>query len=160
MIRLIIAAIGVFLIWLLFFSGVRKKTKLMLGFAALFLVAFSIWLEGYLKTPREGLIAVQEVSSCGVSASHSYRSNYNIDYCLENHSNEANVRRIELRFVAQDCDQQGCIEKDSATKDRDVNIAAGQSQQLRDNLAFDSIQDHTSKLDWKLEIISVKAKRQ
>ena len=158
MIRLVIVAIGVFLVWLLFFSGAQKKSKLLLGFSALLLVGLSIWFEGFLKLPREGVIELQQISSCGITAKHSYRSNYEIEYCLKNASLGANVERIELRFVAEDCRQQPCIEKASVVKQRAVNIVAGESQYLSDNLAFDSIRDYPGELDWKIEVISVKAR--
>lgn len=158
MIRLIIVGIGVFLIWLLFFSGAPKKSKILLGFSAVFLVGFAIWFEGYLKTPREGVIEAQQLSSCGISATHSYRSNYNISYCLENGSKAATVKRIELRFIASDCLQQPCIERATAVKQREVSIAAGESQQLSDDLAFNAIKDHTVALQWTLEVVSVRAR--
>ena len=157
MIRLIILAIGLFLLWLLFLSKFSKQHKIIYSASAITLLAVGVWFEGYGETPRFGLISNDQIVVCAATAEHSYRSNYNLSFCLQNESGFATAKRVELRFVAQDCNVDPCIELDAAIKQLGIDIAPGQQIQRTENLAFNALERLDLNLSWKIEVLSIKA---
>ena len=115
MIRLIILALGVFLIWMLFYSGFSKQRRIIVSVVAMVVGILGLWLEQRGETPRSGRMPVSELVSCGVSGKHSYRTNFDIEFCLENKSERATVKRVGLRFVAKQCIRGECSDVQEIT---------------------------------------------
>ncbi|MFT7527685.1 MAG: hypothetical protein ACI9LY_002844 [Arenicella sp.] len=159
MIRIIILAIGVFVLWVLFFSPFSKQQKIVIGACAACILAMGLWYESHGKTPKSGLIGVSEIVSCGASGEFSYRSNYNVDICLKNKSAVAAVQRIGLRVVAQRCENSNCSEVDAVAKEISLPIGPLQEVQTIQNLSLDKLDPDIPNLSWTVEITSVRATR-
>ena len=157
MIRLIIFLIGAVLLWILFASGFNKRLKIILSLSLLVILITGVWYENYGETPRSDLITTEQIVSCGVSAKHSYRSDYKINYCLKNNSKVATTKRLELRFVAYDCLVQPCKEIESVIKEGNFEIAPEQKIKTEVSLAFDSLSLNQDNIEWKVDVVSVKA---
>lgn len=152
MVRLIIAAIGVFLIWVLFLSKFTKQTKLMIALAAIVLSVVAIWFESSLGTPRDDLIAANQVVDCGVSAELSYRTTYDLDLCIENQSATAGVTRLAFEVIAVSCQSQSeCQEQQRVAREVAMDIAPQSRTQVQQSLNFDQIDPAASDLQWRLE---------
>ena len=159
MIRIIILAIGVFLLWVLFLSPFSKRQKIVIGACAACVLALGLWYESHGKTPKSGLIKVSEIVSCGASGEYSYRSNYNVDICLQNNSTIATVQRIGLRVSARSCENSNCIELDAVDKEISLQISPQQKVHTIQNLPFDKLDAQTPNLSWIVETTSVRATR-
>lgn len=159
MIRIIILAIGVFVLWVLFFSPFSKQQKIVIGACAACILAIGLWYESHGKTPKSGLVGLSEIVSCGASGEFSYRSNYNVDICLQNQSIVAAVQRIGLRVVVQRCENSNCSEVDAVVKEISLPIGPLQEVQTIQNLSFDKLDPDTPNLSWIVEITSVRATR-
>jgi len=157
MIRLIIFLIGALLLWILFISGFNKRLKIILSLSLLLMLFAGIWYENYGDTPRHGLISKDQIISCGVTGKHSYRSDYRINFCLQNNSKNASSNRMELRFIAINCSVEPCIVIESVIKDLYFEIQPEQQYKGVVSLAFDSILQEHDKIKWMIEVESVKA---
>ncbi|MEM7358021.1 MAG: hypothetical protein AAF431_02870 [Pseudomonadota bacterium] len=159
MIRIIVLAIGLFVIWMLFFSDFPRKRKIDFTLLALFLVVGGLWLEGRGSTPRMGLIEVEEVVSCGATGERSYLTNFNVDHCLQNNSTSASVKRLGLKFSALACADGECTELESVEKDLQIEIAPQETINNTENIAFNKVPKDAENLSWEVEVVSVKATR-
>lgn len=160
MIRLIIAVIGVFVIWALFFSGFDRQRKIIITLSAVVLVMLGLILDSWGKSPRSNIIQVDEVSVCGVTARSTYRTNFNLEVCLKNNADRGTVKRIALVVSVSDCSQGGlCKELQNVTRDFPIDIASGDKLVVEQNLAFDKVSADNSSLQWTVEPVSVKAVR-
>ena len=159
MIRIIILVIGVFVLWVLFFSPFSKQQKIVIGACAACILAIGLWYESHGKTPKSGLIGVSEIVSCGASGGFSYRSNYNVDICLQNNSAVATVQRIGLRVAVLSCENSNCSEMDAVNKEISLQIGPKQRVQTIQNLSFDKLDPETPNLSWIVETTSVRATR-
>ena len=159
MIRIIILVIGVFLLWVLFLSPFSKQRKIVIGVCAACIVAIGLWYEGNGKTPKSGLISVAEIASCGASGEFSYRSNYNVDICLQNNSAVATVQRIGLRVSVLSCENSSCTEVNALDKEISLQIGPQQRVQTKQNISFEKLDGQLPNLTWIVEPTSVKATR-
>ena len=159
MIRLLILLLGLFVLWVLFYSGLRKQQKIIISLTVVLLAGAGAWFEGYGETPRFGLIQPEQVVVCGVSGQHSYRTNYQIQFCLENMADDAIVARLELRFIALDCgDGDGdCQQVDFVDKQLNIELLPQQKTESTENLAFNKINPDTPTLTWMVDVLGVKA---
>ena len=157
MIRLIIFFIGAVLLWILFLSGMSKRLKIILSLSMITILIAGVWYDNYGETPRNGLLATEQIVSCGVTAEHSYRSDYKIRFCLMNKSKVATSKRLELRFVAFDCSSQPCKKIESVIKEVNFEIAPEQQVKSEASLAFDLLLPNQYNIEWKVEVVSVKA---
>ncbi len=157
MIRLIIFLIGAVLLWILFASSMNKRLKIILSLSLVVILIAGVWYENYGEMPRNGLVTTEQVVSCGVTAKHSYRSDYKINYCLKSNSKTATTKRLELRFIALDCSSQPCKEIESVIKEVNFEIAPQQKINKDVSLAFDSVSQNQQHLEWEVEVVSVKA---
>lgn len=157
MIRLIIFAIGLFLLWLLFASGFSKRNKIIFTVVALTLAIVGAIVEGFGETPRFGMIQNEQIVVCGVQAEYSYRSNYNITFCLKNTASTATTQRVTLRFAARDCTDEPCRELDAVEKQLGLVIAPGEQLQRVENLAFDKLNPQAADISWQVVVLKVKA---
>lgn len=158
MIRLIIIAIAIFLIWVLFFSGFEKRRKIIISVIAVLICVAGMGWESFSKKPRSHLIATEQVVSCGVQAEHSYRSNYDLQICIENTASKGHVKRIDMTVNAQQCGNNAdCEVLESVTRSLSVDIAPQSSTTLQENLSFKSVDKNATGLQWGIEVLAVKA---
>jgi hypothetical protein len=159
MIRIIILVIGVLILWVLFFSPFSKQQKIVISACAGLILAIGLWYESHGKTPKSDLISVSEIVSCGASGEFSYRSNYNVDLCLQNNSVVATVQRIGLRVSVLSCENSNCSEIDAVDKEIRVHIKPQQEVQMTQNLSFDKLDPEIPYLNWMVQITSARATR-
>jgi len=159
MIRIVILAIGIFILWVLFISGWARKKKVIVSLLSFTVLVAGLWWESHGKTPKSGLVELSEVVSCGSSGEHSYRSNYNIQYCLQNNSSSATLRRIGIRVSALECVNGNCKELESVTKELTVAIAPGEQANASVSLPFDDLAEGRQDLSWVVEPVFVRATR-
>jgi len=161
MIRLIIIAIGLFIIWVLFFSGFEKRRKIILAIVAVVLLIAGLILDGWGKNPRSNIVNINELSVCGVTAQHSYRSNFNLEICLQNNSNTGAVKRVALVISAADCSAgELCTELQNVTRDFPIDLASDTKLVVEQNLAFDKVSPDNKTVKWSVQPVSVKAVRE
>lgn len=158
MIRLIILALGVFVIWVLFVSEFDRRRKVLITIAAVFVAALGLWFGQASQAPRTGIVSTADIVTCGVNVSHSYRSNFDIDFCLENRSADGTVKRLGLEFQASSCIQPECEKVQSVTKEIPVDIAPGTRLQRVENLRFDAV-DPQADVIWSVQPVLIKAVR-
>ena len=158
MIRLIIIFLGLLLIWLLFFSGFNKQRKILFSAFIVLFAGLGIWYEQSGKTPRANLVETGQVFSCGVSAQHSYRTNYDIEFCLQNNS-DYELARVGLDFMVSKCLNGNCTEVQAVHKEFPVKLLAGQQAKLTENLNFDQVSETDTGLVWTSVTKTVKARR-
>ena len=157
MIRILIGAAVVLVVWILLFSGLSKTRKRGCIVALGLFVLAGLWFEGYSKTPRAGRIQDTDIVACGIKAKRSYRDNFDIEYCFKNQSTTAVVKRMNLRFSVMLCKQADCDLKQTVDRDHVVDIDIGETVWMKDNLAFASVRDAQGDLQWKVDVLSVKA---
>lgn len=158
MIRLIILALGVFLIWLLFVSSFDRRRKIAISVVVLILAVLAVWFEGRGETPTTGRIQSTDIVVCGVSASHSYRTNFDIEFCLQNNSVEATAKRIRMAFIAERCaTSTECIEVEKVNKEFAIELPPGLSKNQTENLNFKAVDSLDQSLSWRVEVEQVKA---
>lgn len=157
MIRLIILALGTFLIWMLFFSGFSKQRRIVVSVLAIVVSAAGLWLEQRGETPRGGRMLTTELVSCGVSGKHSYRTNFDIEFCLENQSARATVKRVGLKFVAKQCIRGECREVQSISKELSLDLAPAERSTQTENINFSMIDPLDKSVVWSVQTDSVKA---
>ena len=157
MIRIIIALIGLFLVWLWVASGFARAAKLVISGIAVIASLFLIGLEVYNNKPRVGLVANEEVSNCGLSVQHSYRSDYKVAVCFAN-KGEHTIRRLRFGITASQCDPLGnCIKLETTERDIPLVWDPGFEQKLNETLRFENVIPSAPDVQWSAEEISVKA---
>lgn len=144
---------------MLFFSDFPKKRKITYAVLAMVLAVTGLWLEGRGNTPRMGLIEVAEVVSCGATAQHSYLTNYNISYCLQNNSSDATVKRLGLRFTATNCIGDQCTELETVERELQLEIGPQATANATENISFERVEKEISDINWSVDVVSVKATR-
>ena len=136
MVRLLIPLVAIVLIWLLFFSSFSKRIRIIATAALIVITVFGLWLDTNGRAINTSRIQASEVESCGVSGAFSYRTNFNLDLCLQNNSAHATVKRLELNIEALDCESGTCEVADSRTEVINITIASGQRVQHVENVSF------------------------
>ena len=159
MIRLVLLALAVFLSWVLFVSEFNKRQKITICVIAVMVTIFALWFEQSGQTPKDDLIAVSEIVDCGVRAEHSYRTNFDIEFCITNIAAQATAIRISIDFSALDCESGDCVEFQTVNKVVRVTLAPGESTTLTESLDFDQVDESVENIVWSTKIISVKALR-
>lgn len=159
MVRVIILLVLLFVIWTLYASGFDKARKIRISIAAVLLCAIAFWFDGYDKRDVDNLVELTQVSSCGLNAEFSYRSNFDFTICVENKADKGTLSRLHLALIAQDCNQQACTELQRVERNILVDIAPASRVQLAENLSFDKVDPELSSLSWEIEILAVKAHR-
>lgn len=159
MIRLLLAVVIVLILWLLFFSSLRKRIRILVSGALLALVIIALYIENDANTAKTKNAKIEDVVSCGTKAKQTYRTNYDVIHCVRNTSARATIRRISLTTRVVVCPEGECKEIDSQEKTVSVNIAPNSEQEIVTNLAFDEAaalsQDHQKALVWTTDITQV-----
>lgn len=160
MVRLLIVVIGLFLLWVLFFSSFTKRRKIIITVIAVIMSAIGVWLESNTGMPRSGLLSNADVTSCGVTAVHSYRSNYDLTLCLRNSASDGQVKQLGLLITAQSCSApNNCMTLESVYRDVRIDIAPNSEVIVKQNLTFDDVDPALSGQVWSAQVESVKAVR-
>lgn len=160
MIRLIIIALGLFIIWVLFLSNFEKRRKIIMAIAAVIVLIAGLVFDGWGKKPRSNVVNIDQVAVCGVTAKHSYRSNFDLEICLQNNASEGTVKRIALVVSAADCPANGlCTELQNVTRDFPIELASGNKIMVAQNLSFDQVKPDSQSVQWSVSPVSVKAVR-
>jgi len=158
MIRLIVAVIGLFIIWVLFFSHFTKTQKILIVFFATLISVVGIWYENASDKPKHNIVQLNEVTNCGVSATHTYRSNFDINLCLQNESKKGHIKRIELAIIAEQCSQLNeCVELQRVIRDLSISVLPNSSKKLTENLSFNQVDKDQGNIQWRFETQFVKA---
>ncbi|RBP47098.1 hypothetical protein [Arenicella xantha] len=158
MIRVVIVLLVLFLIWVLFLSNLTKKHKIILTVITLILAAAGAWYDGATRSAKVGLISPSELLVCGITAQHTYRSNYDIAICLENTHASATLNRVGYAVTVSQCES-GAECKQLMRLERDVlfSLAPETTGEVVQNLDFKGLNSSLEGLSWQAEIISVKA---
>jgi len=160
MIRLLIIAIGILLLWVLFVSNFKKSIKIILTICVLVIFGVGIWVEQADKVLKSNIIDATEIIDCGVSAKHSYRTNYDVDFCLRNDSLIGVAKQINLDFIALRCVNGECSEIQKVNQDVLLSLEAKSSDWLTENVDFDKVSqvpENGATLLWSIDVQSVKA---
>lgn len=162
MIRLIILILFLILLWLLLASGFERRRKIILSLLLIGVVVGAFLLDGYDKRELTNLVAESQVQSCGVTAKHSYLTNYDLQLCVQNLSEKGSLSRLQMAIVAKKCvrkDEPECLELDRVIRDIPVKIPPKSERQLLQNLSFENVDKNDEGVQWSLEILSSKATR-
>jgi len=166
MIRLIIIIVLLFLIWVLFVSDFTKQRKIVLAVLAVLLCGLGVWLDGYGDNPKEGVVDRQNLVSCGVTAKHSYRSNFDISVCFSNSAERGTIKRVRFAVIAEKCSSPNeCVQLDRVERDVPFVLASQNTGNLVQNLSFRNVEPQeandskNSQIRWSAEVMQVKATR-
>ena len=159
MIRLIIVLVFLFLVWVLYVSGFEKPRKIRISIIALVLCAIGFWFDGYDKRQVRNFVDINDVASCGVSAKHSYRTNFDLAICVQNNAEKGTISRLNIAVIASQCEAQTCIQLQRVERSTLVNIPSNAMVTLEQNLAFDDVSPVLTGLQWSFEVLETKALR-
>lgn len=162
MIRLVILILFIILLWLLVASGFERRKKMVLGALLIILSIVGFLYEGYDKRELPNLVDQSQVQSCGVTAKHSYRSNFDLNLCIQNLAEKGTISRLKMAIVAKKCSSssaQSCLEIDRVVRDIPVRILPKSEVSLLQNLSFKNVEPVTKDVQWSLEVIDTKARR-
>ena len=159
MVRVIIFLLLVFIVWVLYASGFEKPRKIRISIIAVLLCVIAFWFDGYDKREFTNLVELNSVTSCGIDAEFSYRTNFDFDICIENKADKGTLTRLHLAIVAQDCSQSECVDLQRVERNVLVDVAPGSKLKLTQNLSFDKVDLQSTSLNWAVEVLAVKAHR-
>lgn len=157
MIRLILLPLAVFLSWVLFVSEFDKRKKIIISVVALVVTIFAMWFEQSGQVPKDDLLTVQDIVDCGVQAEHSYRTNYDVEFCLTNTGARATATRINVDFLALSCEEGDCTEIQAVNREVRLSLAPGESATMSENLDFNQLSEANENHVWSIRVVSVKA---
>ena len=93
-----------------------------------------VWYEQWGNAPRDNLMPTSQLGVCAISAKPTYRSNFDIELCLQNLSPDYRVVRAQLQLSAEQCQQTNCNSLDQISKTLTWNIAPKSEQRKVLNL--------------------------
>jgi len=144
------------LIWVLFFSGFSKDRKLIISAVVIVLSVLGFWFESGAEKPRLNVVNTTDLSNCGISVSHSYRSNFDFELCMNNAASQGDVTRLSFSLIASQCGELGeCNELQRVQRDLSVDLPASESRKI----SFSEVNPDLQGIKWSLDIHSVKAKK-
>ena len=139
MIRLVLVLLFLIIVWLLFIARLSRTQRIVAVVVMCILFAGAVWFDDNRKRPKGNLLAIDDVSSCGIKASQPYRSNYDFTLCFNNQSNHATARRLSFTVTASHCLSEPCQTIETVSRELPVTIAAGDSLELQQSLKFDAV---------------------
>lgn len=159
MVRLLIPIVAIAIIWLLLFSSFSKRVRISASLALVVLMVFGLWLDTNDKALSTKLVSAEQIVSCGVKATPTYRSNYDLELCLENTADFGTVQRLQMRYSALSCVAATC-ETLVATEERlSLSLASGQRVVHTENVAFSGLPEGVQELVFSAEVLEVWAAR-
>jgi len=161
MLRFILLFIGLFLIWVLFFSNYKKAYKISISAISALVVACGLWWEMQRDALSTTLIDNEQIKICDLQITHSYRTNYDVTVCLNNQTKDAVAKRIALRYTALLCNPD-CVVIDETDKERLITLPTLEQRILNDNIRFDNVDSTLTKttpstIQWRATVIEVKS---
>jgi len=117
----------------------------------------ALWLEQKGQMLKSNLIQVSQIADCGVSGTHSYRTNFDIQFCLQNNSPNAILKRIGVDFSALRCVKGNCEGLQTVNKELPVNLAPGARQTFVENFSFSNVEPSAENVVWTATLVSVLA---
>ena len=159
MVRVMILLVFLFLIWVLYASGFEKARKIRISVIAVFICALAFWFDGYDKRNIRNLVKAEDIIICGVAAEYSYRTNFDLSVCVENKADKGTITRLDLRFIASQCEAQQCVETQAVERSLLVEIAPQAKTQLAQNLSFEKLSPTAANIGWSVEVLETKAHR-
>lgn len=159
MIRVIIVLVFLFLVWVLYVSGFEKPRKIRISVIALILCAIGFWFDGYDKRQLRNFVSIEDVASCGVSAKHSYRTNFDLAICVQNNAEKGTINRLNIAIIASQCEAQTCTQLQRVERSTLVNIPPNSTVTLEQNLGFDDVSPVLKGLQWSFDVLETKAHR-
>ncbi len=157
MIRVIVAVIGLLILWMWLATKLKQNAKIVVSVTAFALIVGLLAYDSYRSTPRTGVAIPEQILLCGLKVEHHYRSDYKLSLCFENTSEAALVRRLKFDVVASlemDGEQQSLIN----TRDLAVNIKAGELSRIEDIVTFKQLDPaFMDDVSWSVKIQAVKA---
>lgn len=158
MIRVIIALLVLFLIWVLFLSNLTKRRKIIITIITILLALGGLYYDGATRSAKLGVVSLAELEICGVTSQHTYRSNFNIQLCLNNTHPTARVSRVSYVVTVKDCTDSGsCQQIARVTSDTLADIAPQSQAKIVQNLDFKGVDPTMNNLRWQAEVLTVKA---
>lgn len=119
-----------------------------------------VWLESNAGLPRSGIIGKDDISSCGIEAKHSYRSNFDLTICLRNNASDGLVKQLSLSIIVQSCSApDNCLVLETVQRDVGVDIAPNTAVTIKQNLSFDAVDPAATNTVWTVQVMSVKGVR-
>lgn len=159
MIRVIVLLVFLFLIWVLYGSGFEKARKIRIVTILIILCVLGIWLDGYNTRSIKNLVNITDVAICGVSAEHSYRSNFDIAICVQNMAERGTITRLNLQISATSCVADKCETPVSIERSLLTDIAPASRIILDQNLSFETINPEAENIKWSAKVLETKAHR-
>ncbi|MCH2189593.1 MAG: hypothetical protein MK188_01545 [Gammaproteobacteria bacterium] len=157
MIRVILALIGLALIFIWLSGALSRKSKMSVTVISLVAVIGLVVIEVYTNTPREGIVDVEQLVICEQQIEHSYRSDFKVSLCLENRSDSI-IKRVAYSVTAQTCGDSGSCEPiQVASRDRLVNLDVAETTDIEDTLRFENVAPEAENIIWSTEIVAIKA---
>lgn len=159
MIRLIVLLVFLFLLWILFASGLERRRKIIVSVVAIGLCTAALVFDGYMNRESQSLVANSDIQTCGVSAKHTYRTNFDVTICLLNKHPTATLSRLNMQVIASTCEADSCTELQRVTRDIPMQLEPSARQNLIQNLSFNAVAFDAENIDWAVEIVTTKGLR-
>jgi hypothetical protein len=164
MIRVIILLVFLFLLWVLYASGFEKARKIQVSIVSFVLCALVFWYDGYDKRQIKNYVDIIDIEECGLTAAHSYRTNFDLSICVKNNAKEGTINRIKFAVLVSRCDSPDCTEQQHTElqrveRSRLATISPGSKITLDENLSFDQVSPPYGNLRWSIEVLETKARR-
>jgi hypothetical protein len=118
------------------------------------------WWEIGRDKPRTDAVALESVSPCGVVVTPSYRTNYQVELCVQNSSGRG-LTRIGYTVVAESCKPETtneCVEVEQISREIPVSIQANSRKTIRENIRFEEIVEGDESIQFSATIDSLLAK--
>ena len=158
MIRLLIIAVALFLLWVVFLSEFSRERKIWVTIAAMVFSVLAMWAESNWQRPKANVVQASSIVDCGTSAKHSYRTSFDLVICLRNQAESGNVKRVSFDVVATQCDSDGdCTELERVSRELTIELNANSETTVRQNLQFKMVDAAAQNVTWGVEVTGVRA---
>lgn len=157
MIRVIVAVIGLLILWMWLATKLKQSAKIAVSLAAFALIIGLLAYDSYRSTPRTGVALPEQIAVCGLQVDHHYRSDYKLSLCFENASEVALIRRLTFDVLASqkvNGEPRILIE----TRDLAVNIKPGEISRIEDIVTFKQLDPALiDEVVWSVKVKAIKA---
>lgn len=158
MIRLLIIVVALVLFWVVFLSDFSRQRKIWVAVGAMLFSAVALWLESNWLQPKKDVVEANQIVDCGTTATHSYRTSFDLMICLRNQASVGRVKRVSFDVVASQCTAPGtCQELQRVPRELSIDLPAQTDIELKQNLQFNLVDPAATDLAWAVEVKSVRA---
>ena len=159
MIRVLLLFLGFAFLWVLFFPGMSKKTRLITIGAIVIAFFVGLFFEKKDDFQSAHLVSAGKVDVCDLEVKHSYRTNYDVHFCLQNRIENITVKRVALTLKANNCQTQPCTDLQTVHKEIPVTLPFDKAVRLRENMQLDKVGNDHDHIQWQLEVTPLVASR-